>query len=720
MPKENNKMQVDIDTLKKQNVNDLLSIKEIYKRIEELGEKITQIKYIDNTLVKKLKKEYEKLQNIILDENIQLQLDNKIGNVQVQLDKKIDKVNIKLNNLKKKIIFASDFGILTENKDNSEGFIKLQEYLDKNRVDEILFDSNSKIYTNVNLKVKNVKLKGNNSTILPVDNSWIFNNQKALIVLDDNSTAEGFNFNGNYKNNSYMQDGKKYYSGASSTTALVKPIGVTGLWIIGDNCKAYNNTFVDLSWTCIDINGKAKKTGRNKNIEVYDNIFYNSAEDHIAIHNVDNVLIHDNYCNDASNHAIHPYSFTSNISIYNNVININSDNIIPWNETYIENSQRTAIILDHPQYPQSDVFNVIISNNIIKGNFKAAIELNGYTDRYNIKDNIFIGDDTNIGIRFKTITLGLSNIKNNKFKNLSKAFSINTISNISLPTYEVDIIGDVVIERNEYDNCNIAYEMFATADIKGIESFTFTCQENKFNNVSKHCNIQSLLSNFHLEMFDNIDMKKSTFNGNTLYTRNNTITTLKNPKNLLPSNFIIVEDKIIGFSSRAKVNTGYDTLISLNENNNICFNCSDGVAISYNYIDYKFFDNILCNSDLITLHTSFRCENLNNKLNIQLIVTDRKGTTIKSVTPITLTDYTDNEIYSQYNIFNLSDYNLNKEDGIIVFRFMFGDTKSYSKFNNFELLDLTVCDGINYNIIPSKNKIGYKTSLTLFSKEAIK
>ena len=40
MVKENNKMQVDIDTLKKQNVNDLLSIKELYKRIEELGEKI--------------------------------------------------------------------------------------------------------------------------------------------------------------------------------------------------------------------------------------------------------------------------------------------------------------------------------------------------------------------------------------------------------------------------------------------------------------------------------------------------------------------------------------------------------------------------------------------------------------------------------------------------------------------------------------------------------
>ena len=114
---ENNKIQVDIENLIKQNVNDLLSIKELYSKLEELGEKITQIKYIDNTLVKKLKKEYEKLQKIILDENIQVKLNNDIETINSQLD-----------NLKKKIIFASDFGILTENKDNSEGFIKLQEY----------------------------------------------------------------------------------------------------------------------------------------------------------------------------------------------------------------------------------------------------------------------------------------------------------------------------------------------------------------------------------------------------------------------------------------------------------------------------------------------------------------------------------------------------------------------------------------------------------------
>ena len=86
MPKENNNMQVDIENLFKQNVNDLSSIKELYKRIEELGEKITQIKYIDNTLVKKLKKEYEKLNKIILDENIQVKLTNDIETFNSKLD----------------------------------------------------------------------------------------------------------------------------------------------------------------------------------------------------------------------------------------------------------------------------------------------------------------------------------------------------------------------------------------------------------------------------------------------------------------------------------------------------------------------------------------------------------------------------------------------------------------------------------------------------------
>ena len=91
MPKENNKIdinkhEIDIDTLKKQNVNDLLSIKELYKRIEELGEKTSQIKHIDNTIVKKIKKEYNNLKKIILDENIQFKITNDIKTINSQLE----------------------------------------------------------------------------------------------------------------------------------------------------------------------------------------------------------------------------------------------------------------------------------------------------------------------------------------------------------------------------------------------------------------------------------------------------------------------------------------------------------------------------------------------------------------------------------------------------------------------------------------------------------
>ena len=67
MPIDINKHEVDIDILKKQNENDLTSIKEIYRKIEELENKIDQINYINTKLVDKLKKDYEEFKNEILN-----------------------------------------------------------------------------------------------------------------------------------------------------------------------------------------------------------------------------------------------------------------------------------------------------------------------------------------------------------------------------------------------------------------------------------------------------------------------------------------------------------------------------------------------------------------------------------------------------------------------------------------------------------------------------
>ena len=81
-----NKHEVDIDTLFKQNELDLCSIKELYKKLKELEKKITQVKYIDSNLADKLKKDYEKLKKVILDENIQVKLTNDINDIKSRLE----------------------------------------------------------------------------------------------------------------------------------------------------------------------------------------------------------------------------------------------------------------------------------------------------------------------------------------------------------------------------------------------------------------------------------------------------------------------------------------------------------------------------------------------------------------------------------------------------------------------------------------------------------
>ena len=112
-----NKHEVDIDILFKQNENDLSSIKELYIKLKELEKKISQIKYIDSILANKLKKDYEKLKRIILDENIQVQLTNDIKEINSQLNNTINEVNSQLNNTINEV--NSQLDTITNNYDKS-------------------------------------------------------------------------------------------------------------------------------------------------------------------------------------------------------------------------------------------------------------------------------------------------------------------------------------------------------------------------------------------------------------------------------------------------------------------------------------------------------------------------------------------------------------------------------------------------------------------------
>ena len=199
MPKENNKVdinkhEIDIDTLFKQNVNDLSAIKELYRKLKELEERISQIKYVDTALAYKLKKEYEKLKKIILDENIQVKLTNdierikldtktskeEIKNIQVKLSDDIEAINVKLNN---------DIELINSQLDtivNKGTTVEVLERVTKEEIDRQIADG-----TIANLTIEDNSISEAKIKLLPTD--YLCDN---LINLPTNIITTGYFING--------------------------------------------------------------------------------------------------------------------------------------------------------------------------------------------------------------------------------------------------------------------------------------------------------------------------------------------------------------------------------------------------------------------------------------------------------------------------------------------------------------------------------------------
>lgn len=145
-----NSQQVDIENLFKQNELDLCSIKELYRKLKEIENKIEQIKYIDSKLSDKLKKDYEKLKRIILDENIQAELSNRI-----------DKIDTSINNINNDINEVSSQLDTIANKGTT---VEVLERVTKEEIDRQVADGTIANLTITNNSITTEKYKNNSIT----------------------------------------------------------------------------------------------------------------------------------------------------------------------------------------------------------------------------------------------------------------------------------------------------------------------------------------------------------------------------------------------------------------------------------------------------------------------------------------------------------------------------------------------------------------------------
>lgn len=85
-----NRIQQNIEQLQDQNAIDFQQWKRLGQEIEKLDEKIKTSDCRLNLLIKKIKADYENLKRIMIDENIQLQLNNKIEQNKNEINKKVN------------------------------------------------------------------------------------------------------------------------------------------------------------------------------------------------------------------------------------------------------------------------------------------------------------------------------------------------------------------------------------------------------------------------------------------------------------------------------------------------------------------------------------------------------------------------------------------------------------------------------------------------------
>ena len=575
MTKENNKMQVDIDTLKKQNVNDLLSIKELYSKLEEVREKITQINYIDNTLVKKIKKEYEKLEKIVLDENIQFKLTNDIETINSHLDTKANKDDIKtINSQLEHIAFQV----------TKENISKLQQIINNSKTNLVInFPYNTSFKLNDNIVLKsNTVINGNNCTFMnkgfvTVNNDYVYINSCNFVGDETEVDYVGINISNtsnvivrdcNFKNS------RAAFYGKNSSMVEIARCVFDGNYINKPNNDPSNTlTIIDCSDIIINNNKFLSKN-------VYRHIKFASSS-YVKVPERSYSIINDN----GKDLRIINNTFKGSMrsTIKKQIIDLYSgfDDVIFTNnhvevDGFIETVIEGKMYGESPEKTITNKFNnVLISNNIIRGSFLKVFafgntygsdaidnEGNEYTNNHsviNINNNNIIAETYRNCISVD----GFNHVKINNNTLLSKEITSDTRGILLYRNENVDIIGNTVVAPLFY-SYNTCYFNPALDDLHFNETNvkTINISKNNFINLNTTSSGLTLMLNDTTNINGNITIDNNSFNNCTVGTFFNLSNCYGNYLTLLGNKFENCNGKLINDFSKSKIFNVQDDLIN--------------------------------------------------------------------------------------------------------------------------------------------------------------
>ncbi|WP_340866275.1 right-handed parallel beta-helix repeat-containing protein [Bacillus sp. FSL K6-0273] len=317
------------------------------------------------------------------------------------------------------------------------------------------------------------------------DNSYLHSKgaKTSVFVLNgDNIIIEDIHINGNAKNNYTIgSDGKKYYLSFPSMPPG-KYLGYSGIQVKGSNITV-KNCFVEwCSWAGILVDSEIDSI-ISKNIKILNNCIENCPEDHISLHRCTEVDVIGNTIRDPMHHGVHAYYKCSYVNVMNNTITLTKANCFEFYPNAISLEAFGAVGIDHAVYTESEVSNIIVSNNKISGDLTSGVEIMGFAKNLLITDNqmSIIGN----GILLDSPIIGVCKIADNQFINCNRGIFFNWDQTVnSKPSYIYEDFSSLIIESNQIKGSVLSHMAFYLND-RGTVPFTKMYIKIKGNNMKK-------------------------------------------------------------------------------------------------------------------------------------------------------------------------------------------------------------------------------------------